>query len=65
MVIEHLLVPNRNNRTLLYVSGRHIFIRLASFMGIPNSVRILDTKILLGDFSAKVGKIIFLHGQLG
>src|SRR5215813_8574086 len=27
-------------RTLLYVSVRHIFISLTSFLGIPNSVRI-------------------------
>jgi len=34
-------------RTVLYVSGRHIFISLTSFMGIPNSLRILYKTFLL------------------
>ena len=28
-------------RTLLYVSLRHIYIKISSFMGLPNSIRIL------------------------
>jgi len=32
-------------RTLLYVSVRHIFISLISFMGIPNSMRISYTPL--------------------
>ena len=34
-------------RTLLYVSVRHIFINLISFLGIPNSMRILYKTSLL------------------
>jgi len=34
-------------RTLLYVSVRHIFISLTSFLGIPNSIRILYKTSLL------------------
>jgi hypothetical protein len=34
-------------RTLLYVSFRHIFISLTSFLGIPNSMRILYKASLL------------------
>jgi hypothetical protein len=35
-------------RTLLYVSVRHIFISLTSFLGIPNSMRIWGGPMLLG-----------------
>jgi len=52
-------------QTLLYVSGSHICIRLAIFMGIPNSMRILYAKIVVGDFNAKVGGRIFSNRQLG
>jgi len=52
MAIEHLLVSkpflvgNMSDkflptRALLYISVRHIFISLTSFMGIPNSIRML------------------------
>jgi len=36
-----------STQTLLYVSVRHIFISLASFMGIPNSIRIFYKTSLL------------------
>jgi hypothetical protein len=52
-------------RTQQYVPGSHICIRLASFMGISSSMRILYKKILVEDTNAKIGEIIFSNRQLG